>query len=485
MSFVPSGIPAGLVNLIETNRLARILSDSLGVKARYRADATPKLLPPGMGQTMTFNQLGKLNVNLTPASPVGATTRQIFSTEAYSMEPQPYAESMDWDAPTAYAQIGDEQMQKTTRLMEWAARTSSRSARGKLFNYCGGQSIVRRAQTTSDNVLLVNSLAGFRFAYVNGRPIPVSSTNMLPVTIVAATTFAAQVTGVTPLDPRFPDGPGQITLASTLSAVVAAQSYVYATEQRPAIVRPNNRASTEAIVAGDIPTLKDILAMKSRLVDLGVEPHDTTGTYHLHVDAFFFSKITEDTAFRQAFQSVGLSPYFGVQSAFSPGLGITILENNDSPALGKGEVLSVGTATATVGATGTPGSSQSFRDNGIDVVNSSGVVIRRAIMTGKDVMVEGYIDQSQFPKLMGGNLIHTYNDVFSAYQIGGTQYTVGSVDRWVIVVRPPLDERGLTATITAMNWFDFVLPTDRDAVSNTNDLTPLKKAVVCEYGSAA
>lgn len=485
MSFVPSGLPGGLVNLIQTNMLARVLSDSLGVNARYRADATPQLLPPGNGQTMTFNQLGKLNVDLRPASPLGAPERQTFSTEQFTMDPVPYAQSVDWDAPSSYAQVGDAQMQKTTRLMEWAARTSSRAARGKLFNYCGGQSIVRRAQTTSDNVLLVNSLAGFRVTYINGRPTPVSATTPLPITIVAGSTFSALVTGVTPLDADFPNGPGQLTLSTTLSAVVAAQAYVFVTNGPPSIVRPSNRASTEALLATDLPTLKDVQKLKARLVDLGVKPHDSTGTYHLHVDAYFLSKVSEDPAWRQAFQSVGLSPFFGAQSMFSPSLGITVLENNDSPALGKGNVISVGSATATVGAVGTPGSSQSFQDNGIDVVNSTGVLIRRAIMTGQDVMKEGYVDVSKFPEIMGGNQIHKYNDVFSVYQVGGTQYTIGSVDRWVIMVRPPMDERALVATITVQNYFDFVLSTDREAVSNTNDKTPLKKAAVLEYGADA
>lgn len=483
--FVPSGIPAGLANLIQTNMLARELLDSLTVKARYRADATPKLLPPGTGQTLTFNQLGKLNVDLRPASAIGAVPRQEFSTEMFTMDPQPYKQAMDWDAPTAYAEVGDLQMQKVSRLMEWAARTSSRAARSKLFNYCGGQSIVRRAQTTADSVLLVNSLAGFRFAYINGRPTPVSSTTPLPITIKAAGDVFALVTGVTPLDADFPNGPGQLTLSAVLTGNVAAQSYVFPTGAQPTIIRPNNRLSSEALVAGDIPTLADILSMKSRLVDLGIAPHDVTGTYHLHVDAYFFSLITKDTAWRQAFQSEGLSPYFGAQSMWSSALGITILENNDSPALGKGDAIAVGSAGSTVGTTGTPGSSLSFRDNGIDVVSSTGVIIRRAIMTGQGVMIEGYVDQSKFPQLMGGNLIHKYNDVFSTYQIGGTQYTVGSVDRWVIMVRPPLDETAMVATVSVMNFFDFTLSTDREAISNTNDKAPLKKAVVLEYGSAA
>ncbi|MFM9634949.1 hypothetical protein ACKI10_46445, partial [Streptomyces galilaeus] len=78
----------------------------------------------------------------------------------------------------------------------------NRLARSKLFNYGGGQSIVRRAATASvSTTLLVNSLAGLRSApNANGTLSPVSSANPLAITIVAATTFTASVTAATPID---------------------------------------------------------------------------------------------------------------------------------------------------------------------------------------------------------------------------------------------------------------------------------------------
>lgn len=482
-TFVPYIAPQ-LLNLIQTNSLSRMVRESLGLSAAYRVDATPEEMPQGIGTTLTMARVGRMDADLRPVNAIGATPRGEYGTETFTARPRPYAQSVEVDGPTAFVQTaGNMLAQKISRLSDWAARTSSRIARSRLFTYCAGQSIIRRAQTTGDAVLLVNSLAGFRFLYVNGVPVAVSATTPLPITIVAGTTFTALVTGVTPLDADFPDGPGQLTLSTTLSAIVAVQSYVYVTDSRPKIVRPNNRASTEALVAGDIPTLKDILIMKARLVDRGVPVHASSGTYHLHVDAWFFVLVTSDTAWRQAFQTVGLSPIFGANAVWSKALGITIIENNDSPAMGKGRVVQVGAAGFTIGAMGTPALSQSMADNGIDVVNSTGVSIRRAIMTGDDVMTEAYVDESKYIELVGGKVIHQISNDFNVIALGSTNYVAGSIDRWRLLVRPPLDERALVTTITMSATFDYVLGTDREAISDTTDKSPLKRAIILEHGS--
>ena len=486
MSFMPPGTPVSLANLVETNRLSRMVRDGLRAVGKYAMDGTPELLPPGMGETLTMSRLGFIAPDLQPANRTGAVDRGEYPVEVFTGAPVPYAKVVDLNAPTAYAQIGDKNTQIITRLVTWAGMTASRLSRGALFRYCGGQSIVRRTQTTADSVLLVNSLAGFRHTYTNGIATPVSGSNTLSITIVAATTFTALVTGTTPLNANFPDGPGELTLSTTLSANVAAQSYIYPTGRQPYIVRPNARVSTETLVAGDIPTLNHILTARAKLVDLGVEVHQTTGTYHLHCDPFFYQQITNDTAFRQAFQGVGVSPYFGPGSFWSPTLGITLVESNDSPALGKGNVKAVGSAAHSgAGGTGTAGSSQSMEDIGIDLVSSTGVVIRRAIMTGDEVMKRVWIDETEYVRMVGGSVIHRFNDNISNVQIGSNQFIMLALDHWRLMWRPPLDERALTAAYTMSSTFHMMLPTDINAIADTSDGRPHKRAVVIEYGAAA
>lgn len=479
-----SGIPTGLANLVETNRLSRIIADSLGVNGRYRQDVRREKLPQGQGGTLSFTRLGKFDVDLKPIEALGDVPQGAYSTELYTASPRPYANAFAWDSPSAYVQIGDRMEQGLTRLGEWAGRTSSRIARGKLFSaYLSGQAVIRRAQTTSDSVLLVDSLAGFRSKLVNGAPVAVSATTPIDVTIVALTTFTAQVTGVTPFDPLFPDGPGQLTLSTTLSAAVAANSYVYATNQRSKIVRPNNRASTEALLVTDIPTLQDLITMRTIMQDRGVPMHPD-GTYHGFVDPWFFANIVQDSKWSQAFQSQGINPIFGPGSQFSPNLMLTLISTNDSPALGKGAEIVFGSAGSTIGATGAPGSAKNMADIGIPVVNSSGVKIRRIIMTGDETMFESFVSDIDLIALTGGKLIHQINSNFGIVEMGSTRMALGNIDGWTVIVRPPMDARARVATVSISNTFDLVCGTDSTSIADTSDTAPLKRAVVMEFGSA-
>lgn len=491
-TLLPAGTPTSLVNLILVNALARMAKDALRPEARYRADARPEKLPPGIGVSMSFQRLGLMDVDLKPSNTLGATDRGSYEVERYTAQPLPYAKSFDIDAMTAYVQtVGSKPEQAVTRLSEWGGRTSSRAARGKLFGGAfSSQSIIRRAQSSGDSILLVDSLSGFRFQYVDGLPQAVSSTNAIPITIRAAGDITdRKVTGVTPLDANYPDGPGELTLDGTLGGNVAAGSYVFVQRntdsplQAPFIVRPSNRASTQAILSTDLPTYNDILKMRQRLVDRGVRPHQLTGTYHLHVDATFREKVTQDSAYRTAFQGAGLSPVFGSGSFFSGAEGITILENNDSPGLGKGKEVIVGSAGHSgSGGTGTPGSSVSMQDIGLPLVNSSGVAIRRAIMTGEEVLTESFIDHRDVLIAGGAKPIHQFGDM-AVYDLNGRQFLAGNVENWVLMIRPPLDERAMVTTISLVNYFDFVLPSDVFSAANANDTTPFKRAVGLEYGS--
>lgn len=483
-----ANIPATLLFLLQTDALSRMVRETLGAEASYQLDAKPVLFAQGLGNKQLFTRLGDIAPDLRPASAIGAVDRGVYSATKFEAEPRPYAKAVDIDAPSAYAQsAGSLWTDKISRLATWCGKTKGRLARNRVFHAAGGQSIIRRSQTTSDSVLLVDSLAGFRHVASGGAMVPVSSTTPLAVTIVAATTFTALVTGTTPFDANFPDGPGQLTLSTTLSAVVAANSYVKATNAAPYIVRPNNRASSEALLSTDLPVLQDILKMRSKLIDDGVKPNPITGTYHLHVDPYFFSFVTQDTAYRQAFQSAGLSPIFSGNAVWSKAYGITIIESNDAPAVGKSAATDAGFGSSgfTVGATGTPASSKTMVYEGLPVVNSSGVFVRRAIMTGDDFLEDVYVDEMAYFAAAGIPQIHKFSDNVGMYRIGGTEIIAANIDRWRMIFRPPTDERGLVWTISVSSTFDLLLPVDTESQANTADARPYKRGVVLEMGAAA
>jgi hypothetical protein len=315
-----------------------------------------------------------------------------------------------------------------------------------------------------------------------GTLLPVSSTNPLTITIVAGTTFTAQVTGYTPINANFPDGPGELTLSTTLSAAVAVQSYI-TSPVAPYIIRPNNKASSEGIALTDIPTAQLILNMRSRLMSAGVPMHED-GTFHLHVDESFFPLITQDVTWQRATSNAGVRAIFGIEGYFVPQYGITVFEGNDSPALGKGNEVNVGAVGSSgSGGTGTPGSSVSMQDLGLDVVNSGGTPVRRAILTGGEVMTETYIDEEKYYSEFGIEKLGDINDTMRVYSMNGAMMIEGNIDGWRLNIRPALDDRGISCTFSVSSVFDETLHTDSISTSLASSITPLKRAVVMEYGN--
>jgi hypothetical protein len=474
---IPVGVPAGVRALIQQNTISREVLDGLRPYSMYRRDFRRELLPPHIGETLTKSRLGFFDVDLMPAQPLGEIDYAEFTAEQFTAKPVPYARGFKIDGPTAYVQVGNWMEQQLQRLSEWGGRTSSRLARGRLYAYNGGKAIVRRAAASGvDTTLYVSSLMGFRSAPVAGTLQPVSATNPLGITIVAATTFTASVIGVTPDNANFPDGPGTLVLSAAVSAAVAGKSYVYATATKPYSILAGGRASTEGLLATDVPLLSDILRMRSRLIDRGVPKHRSSNTYHLHVDPRFLENIALDPKWAQAFQGAGMSPIFGAGAVFVPNLGITIFENNDSPGYGKGKEVHVGALASDVSVT--------MKDIGLDVVNSGGVYIRRAIMTGGDVGYETYIDENLYYEELGIKPVGQITSNLKTYRFNsGAEMIAGEVDGWRLSIVPALDPRQLMCTVAISLVADWTLGTDSFNAAASSDLTPLKRAVVMEYGA--
>lgn len=484
--FIPGGLPPFYLKLFEDNRISRTIQDSLTSRAAYAADATPELLEMGAGDVKTFTSLGWPKVDQRPAPKLGAVPRMTMDAEQFQVYPQPYAEAFDLDAPSMYSQIGNRREQAISRLVYWAATTKSRLARQEMLaKYAAGQTVIRRAQTTAHSILLVDSLAGFRWQFntASGRLEPVSGANPLPITIVAATTFTAIVIGTIPLDTDFPDGPGELVLSTTLSAAVAANSFTYVTGLRSKVYRAAGRLSTEALLSTDAPTLADVTRMLSWLKDQGIEPH-ADGTYHMHGDSTLSDSLRSDEAWQLAYQGTGIDSIWGPNAKVLPGMGLTVFEHNDAPGEGRGLVGQVGDATHSgTGGAGTPGSSKTMLDSGIPVKNSSGVTIRSIIITGRDVVREVYVDETKYPELVGGLVLHRMFDNVRVIQIGNMPVIEAAIDRWRMLFRAPMDERGLVSTVTVSGTFGYGAPTDVKSTVDDSGM-PWRRAIVFQYGHA-
>lgn len=493
---IPGTTPAGVLALIQNNWLVRQFMDSLRPHSYYRNDARRKRLEPHSGQTATYSKIGRFAVDLAPMpTALGVPQAATFSVEQYTSQPQHFSQSFVLDGPTAYVEAGDLAVQGSQNLGEWAGRTQGRIARGALFSaYAGGIAITRRQQVATDTVLLLNTLSGFRFANGAKGLVPVSSATPLDITINGV---ANTVTGVTPINDLYPNGPGKITLGTALVGTIAAQSIVKALNG-PFIMRAAARTSTETLTAADIPTVQDLLTMRARLSDNSVPVHDD-GTYHLHCDASFMLLISKDAQWTSATQGMGPSEAFGGTPGgqYLPLLRLTIFETPDSPALARGLEVAVGSLTGgpgnttgvePSGAAGAPVNSRSMQDIGIDVKNSSGANLRRCIMTGKQLLIETYVDIMEYWASAGVRKIADVNDNVAQYQTGGGQiFIAGEVDGWVMSWLPALDVRQLVNTMNVQATFDYVPDTDLTSESGGDNGTalnlrvPMKRAAVLEY----
>ena len=210
----------------------------------------------------------------------------------------------------------------------------------------------------------------------------------------------------------------------------------------------------------------------------------------MHVAASFFDKVGADTAYRQATQGMGVSQQLGPGAYFSPGLGITFITNNDSPAKGKTDpnlIYSVGAASHSgSGGTGTAGSNECMIEVGLDVINYSGVRIERALMTGGGMGDETYVDEMLYYEQMGIQPLGPVTQNVMAYQMGGggggMQFLSADIAGLRLTITPPLDPRALVCTVSLSATLDFTAHTDVDSLSDKSDIRPYKRCIMLEYG---
>src|SRR5690606_38554576 len=101
----------------------------------------------------------------------------------------------------------------------------------------------------------VASLNGFTEVVVNARPVTVSPSAPLNVTIDGV---ANTVVGASPLNPADPLGRGTLSLSVALAAPAAIRAVVLA-ENRSRITRVGGGTSVDGIGAGNILALQDII----------------------------------------------------------------------------------------------------------------------------------------------------------------------------------------------------------------------------------
>lgn len=452
------GIPASILNQIQANVLERTWHEALTPRQLFRGEALPEKWPFGMGQTQIMSRPGLIAVDPTPLTPGVDPVPETLALEQWEATLSPYGKTIDTHMPTDYVSAAGEFLKNGHRLGVNAALTLNRLVRNRLMKaYLGGHTVNTVAYPGgADLAIRVAALNGFRTVLVNGRQTPVSAANPLAVTLGALA--ANTVVGTIPDDATDPDGPGVLQLGAVTGGALALRSAVLSSV-RPTIIRSGGGTSVDALAAGDVITLQDIIDATARLRVMNVPEFDEGG-YHLHIDSISGAQIFRDAAFQRL--NTSLPDAYRYRKGVIGNIGGTILfENQECPRFdNSGAVVA------------TPTLSRYSREIGAETVNAGGVLVQRAVVMGKGSVYEKYVDESAFVT-EAGSLGKIGN--FAVVNNGLMMIT----DRIRYIIRAPMDRLFEMVSQTWSFKGDFPVPSD----STSGDAAMFKRAVVIEHAS--
>ncbi len=442
-------LPASLQGAIQQNLLLTAFQQSLRSLLMYRTIAERKPFPISAGQTITETRAGLKPSVTTPLNPSTNTnldngiTPTSYSIEQYTMELNMYADTLDVNILTSQVAIASVAIQNAKVNGEQAARTLDKLARNALFGaYLGGNTNVTATLGSAGLTIAVDDITGFTSVLnSNGQVVPVSGSNTMPVTVGSTvyTLSSYTIDTVNVSNARFINNygtggqSGTLTFTTNVSTADGTSGNSVIGGFAPAILRPNGRANTSKIVTGDVMTLSILLDAVALLRNNAVPTID--GMYHVIQDSTSERQLFSDPEFQLLYRGTMLSNPVYKNAKISEGLGIRFYSTTEAP-------QQLQSAT-------------------------SGINIRRPIVCGDGVLVEGDFagQQEAIDQLIGG------------------KGHIEMVDGVVQVIREPIDR---LQQIVTQSWYATVgysIPTDATAnrsVIPTASNAYLKRAVVIE-----
>jgi hypothetical protein len=304
----------------------------------------------------------------------------------------------------------------------------------------------------------VASINGFTQQLDNGRLRPVSSTNAIPVSF-SGSAADNTVIAATPDDPNIPLGPGTLTLSTGLSAGLANREGVRSAT-RSRIRRVGAGATVDGIASGNTLTLNEIINAVS-LLRANKVPPCSDGYYHVHMSPEAEAQIYEDNHFQRLHQSLPDSAAYR-DLGIGQLVGCRFYRNTETP-----NEENVGDLIDT---SGSAANARLGEEVLAEVINASGIPIRRTIVVGGSSIYEKYLDESKFITAAG-----------VTGKIGEFSVTNGGVqvmtDRIRYIARAPLDKLQQVYS-QAWSWSgDFPVPSD----ALTGNTARFKRAQVIEH----
>lgn len=451
-----AGFHPEIAALIQQNTLVRVFYDALFPRLLFRQDATPERWEANLGDVKIFTRTGSMPVSKKPLVPGQDPTPKSYATEQWRVEAAQRGDRLQTHMPTSRVEIASKFAQDTQKLGEGAGNTMNQLARDSLYTaYLSGDTMsILQANSGTSSVRVAN-LNGFRDRILLGSIVPVSPAAPIAVEL-GPTNIANTVIAAVPDSTDDPNGPGTLTLGTALGANLLIRSRVRAL-QRARILRVGGAATVDALTAGSVLTLNDMIQGIQYLRSQNVPPH-ADGRYHVHMPSEAVAQLMNDNAWQRIYQSIpDADPHRNL--AIGAGFGSYFYDNNQCP-----NTLNSGILTATgVNA-------RDSADIGAEVINENGIPIGRTIITGGGAQYEEYIPESEYTTEGGvTGKIGNFDVMNNGVQV--------LTDRIRFIIRSPMD---VLQQIYDQAWSwsgDFAIPTDL----LTGNGSRYKRALVIEH----
>ena len=448
-----TGFNPGVTAAAQDRTLQRTFRDALYPRQLYRMEAVAELWPVNLGQNQTFTRSGLILPSTQPLAAGTDPTPMTYNVEQWECTAQPWGGAIDTEMPTSYVTLASQYLRNNHQLGCHAGQSMNRVVRDKLFNnYVSGNTETTGAGTSA--TVTVQNLAGFTTVIpaTGGRPLAVSASNPLPVSItLAAGVTTANVVGFTPTVAGDIVHGGSITLDASITWT-GGEAVLASTRAR--MLYSGGGTRVDDVSSSDQFRMADIRAAVAQMRFDNVAPYED-GTYHCHLDPISESQIFGDNEFQRLNQSIpDYIHYRRFALAFLAGC--TFYRNTEAP------------TSATVSENPTYGHTTAFQ-----LTNSTSVSLHRPIFMGQGAVEEKYLDQS---RLISDAGVQGKIGEFAVVN-GGMQILT---ERIRLILRAPLN-RIQTVTGSAWTFFgDFGIPTDTLALSSPANF---KRAVVVVHGS--
>lgn len=439
-----SNFSGNLSDIIQLDYLDREFIDALMPKLGYRDAASHEPFNIQVGETITKSRASLMPIgSLDPINPAsntplddGLTTPTVWNVEQYVLPLNRWANRVpDLNIIADQVAIQSQILRNAKNLGIQSSTHLDLLVRNQFLNaYMGGNTRVITTLGSPGPVVHVDDIRGYQYSFANGFPGPslsavplVTSTGATQTVIVGSNTYTliGATADVTNISSAAAAGgiSGNLTFSTNVLVADGTAGNAVVSTVCSQIIRPNGRASTFNLTAGDVFTMAQIQAAVAILENNNVPRID--GFYNCYIDPTSKTEIFNDPNFLLLYRGTMFKSEEFKNLTLVEGLGVRFIEINTAPI-------------------------QSTYFNGTSVVpfvNSLNqpITVHRPFICGEEALIEG--------DFMG------MDNYLRMAQISGLGHITEAKDIYMIT-REPIDRQLMFISQSWLYLGGFVVPTD-------------------------